>query len=498
MNTVYDILEKNKILSNDAVICGVEKISYNELYRRSKILSKMIENETSENIILFMPNSIHYVVSYFAVLSCNKALYPISSLSKIDEINSAIECSNSKIILCLNETYMEIKDLLQKKELKLICVDDNLLYGVEPLTFKRLESIKLQREYSFLLNTSGSTGVHKIVKLSQENVLTNCSDWIEAALNPAEYGRVLVAMPASTSFGTISIATCMMLGWTIVFLPSFFNSATLLRTIQRESITHLLSIGSMLNILAMDIVNLSPGNNYNSLKFIGIGGNKAVPETMKILMGFFREAGLSPGYGITEATCIVTAIHPEISKKNSELFFKKINSAGLPFKNNNVTVATIDGMPDSVGEVLINGPTVMKGYYNNSIATDAILINGYLHTGDIGYFDDEGYLYLVGRIKNIIKSGGYTIFPEEVEEVLENSNLVKEAYVYGIEDPILDEKIVADIVLNAGIEATDSDIKEYCLSHLANYKIPSDIHFVDRIRKTMTGKIQRGAHKQNG
>jgi long-chain acyl-CoA synthetase len=498
MNTVYEILEKNKTLSKDAVICGTEKISYKELYKRSKILSKIIENETSENIILFMPNSIHYVVSYFAVLFSNKALYPISSLSKTDEIISAVECSKSRVILCLNDTYMEIKDVLQKKELKLICVDDSSLYDVEDSNLESFEPGKLQREYSFLLNTSGSTGVHKIVMLSQENMLTNCSDWIEAALNPSEYGRVLVAMPASTSFGTISIATCIMLGWTIVFLPSFFNSATLLRTIQRESITHLLAIGSMLNILAMDIVNLSPGNDYNSLKFIGIGGNKAVPETMKILMGFFREAGLSPGYGITEATCIVTAIHPDVSKKNSELFFEKINSAGLPFKNNNIRIARIDGMPDSVGEVLMNGPTVMKGYYNNSLATDAILINDDLHTGDIGYFDSEGYLYLVGRIKNIIKSGGYTIFPEEVEEVLENSSLVKEAYVYGIEDLILDEKIEADIILNAGIEATASDIKEYCVSHLANYKIPADIHFVNSIQKTMTGKIQRGAHRQNG
>ncbi|MNW51117.1 Long-chain-fatty-acid--CoA ligase [compost metagenome] len=153
-------------------------------------------------------------------------------------------------------------------------------------------------------------------------------------------------------------------------------------------------------------------------------------------------------------------------------------------------------MQNSTGEILIGGSIIMKGYYNNTQATKAALNNGYLHTGDIGYFDEDGYLYVVGRIKNIIKSGGYTVFSEEIEAALQSSGMIKEAYAYGIPDPILDEKIIVDVI-PIDIAINVSDIEEWCLQNLAKYKIPSKVQFVSNIMKTKNGKIQRKVYTLN-
>ena len=136
----------------------------------------------------------------------------------------------------------------------------------------------------------------------------------------------------------------------------------------------------------------------------------------------------------------------------------------------------------------------MHGYYKNDIATKEAIKDEVLYTGDIGYIDEENYLYIVGRIKNIIKSGGYTVFPEEIETVLLNCSIIKEAYVYGVKDFVLDEKIVADVVLVDENEDDKKKIKDYCMEHLADYKIPACINIVNTIQKTKTGKVYRKVH----
>ncbi len=497
MNTVYEFLEQNKDLPNDAVICGDDKLSYRALYEKSRILGSIIALEDTENVVLYMPNSVYYVISFFAVLSCGKAVYPISYLSKPDEVVSALDNTKSTVVLGVEDNYPLIKDVLEERNCKFICVNNLSLYDNKNFDFSQPVNSKTDRNYSVLLNTSGSTGVHKIVMLSQEGIITNSTDWIEAALDPKESAKILLSMPAATSFGTITMTTCIRLGWTIEFLSTFFSSGNLLNLIRKEKITHLLTIGSMLNILALDVANLPTDSEFDCLKFIGIGGNKAAPESMKTLLKFFKNAGISPGYGITEATCIVTSIHPDLSKNEPEVFYSKINATGIPYKHSKIRLSKVEGMDEGVGEVLISGPAVMRGYYNNAEATEATLIDGELHTGDLGYFDEDGYLYLVGRIKNIIKSGGYTVFPEEVEAVIDNMSQVKVAYVYGVPDPIIDERIIVDIVLDDGAEANETEILEYCQQHLADYKIPREIKFVSNIERTKTGKIKRGAHKVN-
>ncbi|MCQ4744254.1 class I adenylate-forming enzyme family protein [Blautia producta] len=494
MKTIFEVLEHNKKLEKQAIICGKDTVSYAELYKKVVEFGNLLCTYNTDKIIVFMPNCVNYVIAYLGTLYSKKTVYPISSKSKKDEVKSAIIRTNANTILCTKETLSIAKKSIESIEANLICMDDMQ-------TEKRDRKNKMFAEFeieppevSVLLNTSGSTAIHKIVMLNEEGIMTNCRDWINEILQQYEEGRMLIAMPAATSFGTVIITTCIILGWTMVFLPAFFNSGTLIKTIEQENITHLLCIGSMLNILVKDLERVAPNEIYNTLKFIGIGGNKAVGETIKKIMRYFPNAGISPGYGITEATCIVTAINPKLSLANKKKFLEKIESAGTPFPNVKLKIGRGINGEDNIGEILISGPTVMHGYYKNDIATKEAIKDEVLYTGDIGYIDEENYLYIVGRIKNIIKSGGYTVFPEEIETVLLNCSIIKEAYVYGVKDFVLDEKIVADVVLVDENEDDKKKIKDYCMEHLADYKIPACINIVNTIQKTKTGKVYRKVH----
>ena len=495
MKEIFRLLELKKNSKEKAIVCGIESITYSELYKYSVGVGHAIFNESSENIIIFMPNGIDYVVSFFAIMYVDKVVYPISNKSKDNEIRSAILRTDATVVLCCKETYERAKEATADLVVKVLCVEDIRDVENKCSMERRKRKIQNGNPVSVLLNTSGSTDIHKIVMLTEKGILCNCKDWIDIALEASGGEKMLVAMPTCTSFGTVVIVTCIMLGWTMVFFPTFFNSATLLKTIQTEEITHLICIGSMLNILAKDIEGIVPKNEYNSLNFIGIGGNKAVPQTIKTMMTFFENAAISPGYGITEATCIVTAITPKLSRTNEEKFLEKIESAGIPLRNVTVKIGSQLNCNTKGGEILVSGPAIMQGYYNDELKTKNVLEDGVLHTGDIGYFDEEGYLYIVGRIKNIIKTGGYTVFPEEVENILQSTNNVKEAYVYGIKDKLLEEKIAADIILIDENKNNIDEIKECCIDQLADYKVPEIFRIVSKIEKTKTGKIVRKGYK---
>lgn len=492
---IRDFLYKNRMLTKTAIIYKEDRICYQELYRKAYNLGKVLKEQQIDKVILYLPNSVEYLVGYFGTLFADKIVYPISIKSKEDEIKSSLDSTECKCILTVSRYVEMLMEIIQNNQVEVVAIDQiKLDEEVESAYWNQDLD---EAETCLLLNTSGSTSQHKIVMLSNKGVCINCRDWTEIALHPEKEGRILVSMPVSTSFGSVVISSCIMLGWTIIFMPDFFNIPDLLRTIEEEKVTHLISIGSALNILAMNIKRLSKSKyNVDSIEFIGIGGNKAVLATLETLGNYFKNAGMSPGYGLTEATCMVSTISPDLYHNNKEMYKKKIDSAGKAYRNcfislyvegRYVTEANVEG------EIVISGPTIMNGYYKNIEATNAVLKEGHLHTGDMGYLDEDGYLYIIGRTKNLIKSGGYSVFPEEVETVLLNSGLVREVVVYCEKDMLLDELVVADVIpVHKNIE--EQTLLDYCYHHLSEYKVPKKIRFVTEIATTKNGKIKRGSY----
>ena len=209
-------------------------------------------------------------------------------------------------------------------------------------------------------------------------------------------------------------------------------------------------------------------------------------EKLKQLIVKFPSIGFIQTYGQTECSPRVTAL---LSKHSLD----KVGSVGKSIPNVEVIIVDDCGEqcePYVSGEICVRGENIMKGYYKHPDLTKEVIINGWLHTGDIGYMDNEGFIYLNGRIKNIIVTGGINIYPEEVEEILLSYNGVQDVCVFGEEDEILGEIPVAKIVINRRIDCRE--LKKYCLERLSDYKVPVRFEVVDELSKTYNGKIIRG------
>lgn len=210
-------------------------------------------------------------------------------------------------------------------------------------------------------------------------------------------------------------------------------------------------------------------------------------EKLRELITSFPEIGFVQTYGQTEASPRITCLLPEDS-------LRKIGSVGKPIPGVQVAIVDDTGTPvepGQPGEIIVHGKNVMKGYYKKPENTEKAIQNGWLHTGDIGRYDDEGYIYLVGRKKNIIISGGINIYPEEVEEMLLSHPAVKEACVTGVNHEWLGEVPIAKVVLHEGESISVNALINYCCENLSGYKVPERISIVDSLPKTYTGKMKR-------
>lgn len=226
--------------------------------------------------------------------------------------------------------------------------------------------------------------------------------------------------------------------------------------------------------------------DLSSLRYFGFGGSKAPDGTLERLSAAFPQIRFWSGYGMTEAS-------PLITQPDQELPLDKLGSVGVPLPGVTVLLETEEGRtdaPNRPGEIVVRGPNVMLGYYGGAEATREILRDGWLHTGDIGYFDDDGYLYICGRKKNMLLVRGFNVYPEEVETRLLCCPLVKDCVVYGTSDVPGSERVCADVV-PAVPELTVEAGRSWCTEHLADYKRPQRIRLMGEIKKTSTGKSSR-------
>ncbi|MEL6270326.1 MAG: o-succinylbenzoate--CoA ligase [Chloroflexota bacterium] len=224
----------------------------------------------------------------------------------------------------------------------------------------------------------------------------------------------------------------------------------------------------------------------DSLRLILLGGAAAPPELLQ--RAFDMGLPIAPTYGLTEAASQVATMRPEDA-------WKKPGSVGKPLMFTSVRIADENGgsVPaGEYGEVLVGGPTVMKGYYKNDDANAKTLFNGELRTGDIGYLDEDGDLWLVQRRSDLIVSGGENVYPAEVENVLRGHPAVREAVVVGVNHPEWGQQVAAAIQLADGATLTEQELTDYSREHLAGYKQPRRILFVEAFPQTASGKIQRG------
>jgi acyl-CoA synthetase (AMP-forming)/AMP-acid ligase II len=222
-------------------------------------------------------------------------------------------------------------------------------------------------------------------------------------------------------------------------------------------------------------------------------GAESMPlETKKKLLAFFPNAGLGDTYGMTETSATITTLNPKD-------VLRKMASVGKPFVN--VEIRLVDDRDQDVamgdvGEILARGPNIMVGYYKDPEATSQTLKGGWLHTGDLGRLDEEGFLYIVDRKKDMIITGGENIYPREIEEVLYTHPKILEAAVIGLPDPTWGESIHAVVALKQGEALAEQEVIDYCKAHIASFKKPRSVEFVDRLPRSPAGKVLKRLLKE--
>jgi long-chain acyl-CoA synthetase len=359
----------------------------------------------------------------------------------------------------------------------------NLKSGPVPVTCNLRPATNKGKDLAMILYTSGTTGKPKGVMLSHANLSANANSIIRyLKLKPSD--RMMVILPFYYSYGTSLLTTHVRVGATLVIDNRFLYPNVVLDTMEKEKVTGLAGVPSHFAIL----LRKSALRKYklSKLRYVTQAGSALTSEMIKEFISIFPKIKFYVMYGQTEATARLTYLAPKFLNK-------KIGSIGKAIPGVKIDILGDDGKKlgiGQIGEIVARGPNVMLGYWNSPAETKAALRKEGLYTGDLARLDNDGFLYLVSRKKEMIKSGANRISPFEIEEVVCQMPGVLECAAVGIKDEILGEAIKLCVVKN-GMDLTETNLLRFCQQNLSGYKVPRIIEFMSSLPKTSTGKIKR-------
>jgi long-chain acyl-CoA synthetase len=468
-----------------AVRLGELELTYAELDERSARLAALLEARglrQGDRVGLMLPNVLEFPISYYGVLRAGGVVVPMNVLLKRREIAFYLEDSGAELLLAWHGFAEEARDGAADAGAELIEVEPEafaeLLLAHDP---RRGLAETDEEDTAVILYTSGTTGKPKGAELTHFNLSRN-ADIASRTTCVVQAGDVaLGALPLFHSFGqTVSMNASLRVGATLT-LVSRFDPAEVLETMQRDRVTHFYGVPTMYGALLHH-----PGREDfdTSTLRICITGGASMP--VEVLRGFEGAFGceLLEGYGLSETSPVACTNHPGRERKPG--------SIGTPLEE--VEMKVVDEHDEEVpqgevGEIVIQGHNVMKGYWERPDATAEAMRGGWFHSGDMARVDEDGYFFIVDRKKDLIIRGGYNVYPREVEEVLYEHPKIREAAVLGVPDERWGEEIGAAVVLHEGAELAAEEVSEYVKAQIAAYKYPRLVWFLDDLPKGPTGKI---------
>lgn len=466
---------------------------------------------------LFMPNCPQFVMAYYAVLKCGGTVVNFNPLYSSKEIEHQLKDAQVEVMVTVNlkVTYSKLTQFIGNSSLRKIVVCQfqeamplakRALYtaakGKDMVTYPKdsyhvalndlLESpdlvvspnVRPDHDIAVLQYTGGTTGVPKGTMLTHSNLYINvqqCSRWM-VGLEPGKE-TMLAVIPFFHVFAmTVAMNFAIANGFTIIIHPKF-DIKQVLADIAAKKPTLMPGVST----LYATINNARTLDKYDltSIKMC-ISGGGPLPVDVKLRFEELTKCKLVEGYGLTESSP-VTHCNPLFGNN-------KTGSIGFPLPGTLVEVINKDDretvMPvGEVGEICIRGPQVMQGYLGKPEETDNVLRNGRLHTGDLGYMDEEGYFFIVDRLKEMIIVGGYNVYPRNVEEVIYGHESVAECAVVGLEHPTRGQMIKAYVVCREGKTCDEAELKAFLKTRMSGYAVPHAIEFRESLPKSMIGKI---------
>ncbi|OGT55412.1 MAG: hypothetical protein A3F43_03710 [Gammaproteobacteria bacterium RIFCSPHIGHO2_12_FULL_42_10] len=482
MITVDKFLSRSLQKDATAIIFQKEKTSFRELdifssYFASQLLSSNLNKNS--RIAIFAYNSLALVISYLAIFKTGATVVPVNTRFKSSELAFVLkDCEISHLII--DEKLKPIFDTIKEQFGKITIFDIADALNT-PHSFALPEANVNDNDIACILYTSGTTSKPKGVIHTNQSLFNTVINQIET-LQYNNNDHVLVSLPmchiagfAGQMLTTLYVGGCLN-------LIEHYDPRTILHVLARYPVTHLMlipyQISELLDVSESENVSLS------SIKVCLAGGDK-IP--LELHRRFYQLTGknISECCGMTESFSY--AIHYPVTPTKLGSIGKAAHGTQIKIINSNNTNAKLK----ETGEILVKSRANAIGYWNNQLATTALLANGWLHTGDLAYRDEDGYYWFMGRKKEIIIRGGSNIAPQEVEDIIYLHHAVKEAGVFGYPDKKFGQIVYAFVVTKSDRAVSEADLRQFIMQYLANYKVPERIFFARELPHNSLGKLER-------
>jgi long-chain acyl-CoA synthetase len=462
-----------------------------QAYRHaSRLAQALLERGVipGDRVLVMMLNSPHVTASFTAVWKIGGVIVPVTPMLGAREVRYLIEDSGAKVIITSPELCGRLLEACsgQPGLIKVLVFGRAEQEGVTDVSGELASSDPFEGmidrasdELALLLYTSGTTGVPKGVKLTHENLLFVADACYRLNEHLGQL-RTMQVLPLSHVYGVLVMNLGARMGSAVQILKHF-DAKAVLETIESFRVQRLALVPTMLTLL----INQPDREQFDvsSLETVNSGG-APLSEATRLEFSRLFNCRVVQGYGLSETAGGLSGYHPDDDYR--------VGSVGSPLPGVEVCVMDFDNRvlpPGEIGELCTRGRHVMQGYYHNDQASKEAIVDGWLHTGDIGYTDADGYIYITDRKKDLIIKGGENISPREIEEAIYSNENIAEAAVLGVADDIYGENIVAAVVLKPGRMINEADLVDYLGDYLSKFKIPSRIFFPDSLPKNASGKI---------
>jgi long-chain acyl-CoA synthetase len=512
------------------------RISFREMDETTDRLAAGLASlgvKKGDRVGIFMPNTPQFVAAYFAILKLGAIVVATNPLYSAREIEHQVNDAGIEVMLVMSNFYNLVKEVQPRTKIKSLVVTNlketlpSVLSLLFTLTREKKGGFRVQLanndiwmqelisryqpsdrpkvvvdadDVALLQYSGGTTGISKGAIALHRNLVANAMQirsWIVNSMDGQE--MVLMAIPLFHVYGMVAgMLFAIRAGAGMVMIPNPRDLKDVLSSIQKYRTTIFPGVPTLYNAINNDPDVLANKYNLNTIKAC-ISGSAPLMRETKEKFESLTGGKVFEGYGLSEA--------PTATHCNPLLGENRTGSIGLPMPDVDARIISLDDevthLPvGEIGELVIKGPQVFKGYHNMPTETMNALRDGWLYTGDIARMDEDGYFYIVDRKKELIKPGGYQVWPREVEEVIAANPKVLEVGVAGIPDPYRGETVKAWVVIKPSESLTEDEIKDWCRERIARFKVPTHVEFRNELPKTTVGKILRRElvrqHKEQG
>jgi long-chain acyl-CoA synthetase len=495
MNIAHNVERGRRFFPHKTALIFEEKsFTYKELDEMVNRLANTLLGlgiQRGQRVALLLPNIPEFVISYLGILKIGAIAVSLNVMLKENEVKFILDDCSAQALITTESLSENVPDA-ELPELKHILIAEGQarigtsLHELISSASPDARAVEIDRdEPATIIYTSGTTGFPKGATLSHGNVISNVYAAHHCYRTQPE-DRLLLFLPLFHCFGQNAVLNTGLHSCATIVLQRRFELEQVLSTIVSDRVTMFFGVPTVF------IKLLNANTSDYDLSSVRYYFTAAATMPIEVIQKWQSKHGMViyEGYGLTETS--------PFSTYNHDVKYK-LGSIGSPIENVEMKIVNLDGelvQTGEVGEIVVKGPNVMLGYWNRPDETAQVLKNGWFHTGDIGRMDEEGYFYILDRLKDMINISGFKVYPAEVENVIYQHPAVAECAVYGVPDPVKGERVFANILLKAGFAITEEEMMTFCSQRMATYKLPHRIKFINSLPKNATGKILKKLLKQ--